>query len=210
VTGTAFYYTSGPYTVESSTGTSPNPWYYGFSQSTGGTNSSAIHQIAPLAKLEFTATGGTLTNAPFGVFHLFHFYPGSLINTSNSNTVPAAPFDTNQTNTSTNANAGGPARTLTAVSVVTGSNKLTVTVDNPHAIQVGDTLTIASMTGTPAANGTYTVSAVPDRLSFEVSLSGANGTYTGGTITHTPKYSKYRLWAAVRAEVAMRFVVSDN
>ncbi len=135
----------------------------------------------------------------------YNFYPGSL------RPGEAAPFNQNQEPNASNANAGGPPVTFNVVSVVTGTNKLTITVDNPHAIQVGETLTIAGMTGTPSANtSTATVTAQPDRTSFEIALSGATGTYSGGTVTHQPKYNKFRIWAAVSPDVSLRFIVSDR
>lgn len=66
------------------------------------------------------------------------------------------------------------------------------------------------MTGTPTANGTRIVTAQPDRTSFEVALAGAAGTYTGGTVTHQPKWNKFRIWAAVHPIVSLRFIVSDR
>ncbi len=135
----------------------------------------------------------------------YNFYPGSL------RPGEAAPFNQNQEPNASNANAGGPPVTFNVVSVVTGTNKLTITVNNPHAIQVGDTLTIAGMTGTPVANGTnLVVTGQPDRTSFEIALNGATGTYTGGTVTHQPKYNKFRIWAAVHPDVSLRFIVSDR
>ena len=151
--------------------------------------------------------GGMLQNHSIDTWCLmFNFYPGSL-----APGLPA-PFNQNQESTANNANAGGPPVTFNVVSVVTGDGKLTITVNNPHAIQVGDSLILASMTGTgtPTANGTRIVTAQPDRTSFEVALAGATGTYTGGTVTHQPKWNKFRIWVAVHPTVSLRFIVSDR
>jgi hypothetical protein len=136
----------------------------------------------------------------------YNFYPGSL------RPGEAAPFNQNQEPNASNANAGGYPQVLNVVSaVVSGTDRLTITVNNPHAIQVGDTLTIAGMTGTPAANGAnLVVTGQPDRYSFEIALNGAAGTYSGGTVTYQPKYNKFRIWAAVNPGISMRFIVSDR
>ena len=151
--------------------------------------------------------GGMLENHAIDSWcRMFNFYPGSL-----AAGLPA-PFNQNQESTANNANAGGPPVTFNVVSVVTGDGKLTITVNNPHAIQVGDSLILASMTGTgtPTANGTRIVTAQTDRTSFEVALAGATGTYTGGTVTHQPKWNKFRIWVAVHPTVSLRFIVSDR
>ncbi len=135
----------------------------------------------------------------------YNYYPGA------QRPGETAPFNQNQEPNASNANAGGHPQVLNVVSVVTGANKLTITLDNPHAIQVGDTLNIAGMTGTPAANGAnLVVTAQPDRYSFEIALTGATGAYSGGTVTHQPKYNKFRIWAAVHPDVSLRFIVSDR
>jgi len=150
--------------------------------------------------------GGAVTFSSIDDWCLFtNYYPGSL------RPGEVAPFNQNQEPNASNANAGGHPQVLNIVSVVTGANKLTITLDNPHAIQVGDTLNIAGMTGTPAANGSnLVVTAQPDRYSFEIALTGATGAYSGGTVTHQPKYNKFRIWAAVHPEVSLRFIVSDR
>jgi hypothetical protein len=135
----------------------------------------------------------------------YNFYPGTL------RPGETAPFNQNQEPNASNANAGGHPVTFNVTSVVTGANKLTITVDNPHAIQVGDILAISGMTGNPSANSTsHVVTAQPDRYTFEVALTGAAGTYSGGTVTHQPKYNKFRIWAAVHPDVSVRFIVSDR
>ncbi len=131
--------------------------------------------------------------------YFFHYYPGSMTPGNNS--------DLANISTATNF---GPAQSLRVSSVQTGTNKLTITTENPHTIGVGDSVTLASVTGTPTANGTFTVAAVPDRTSFEINLSGATGTYSGGTISHTLRYNKYRFWVAVHMSAAVRVIVSDK
>lgn len=152
-----------------------------------------------------TMAGGSANFAVVDNWLFFcNYYVGSL------RTGETAPFNQNQEPNASNANAAGYPQVLNVVSVVTGTNKLTITVDNPHAIQVGDTLTIAGMTGTPVANSTQTVTALPDRYSFEIALAGAAGTYSGGTVTHQPKYNKYRIFIAVHPDVSARFIVTDR
>ncbi len=145
-------------------------------------------------------TGASNTHYTMPVVIITHYYPGSLLNGG-----------TDQSNVSTNTSAGGPNQLHSVSSVVTGTNKLTITLPNAHVMQVGDTVVIAGMTGAPAANASYTVSAVPDRNRFEITLAGATGTYSGGTVTHTPRYYKYRLWVAVNtSNAAVRLTVSDK
>ena len=167
------------------------------------------HTTPPLAHLIARYIADGASTGPSGhtvhvpLISIFHYYPGSL-------STAISPFNVDQANVSTNTNAGGPAQTHSVASVVTGTNKLTITVPNPHVMQVGDAVVIAGMTGAPAANGSFTVSAVPDPTSFEITLNGAAGSYSGGTITHTPRYNKYRLWVAVCTAVAARVTVSDK
>jgi hypothetical protein len=116
--------------------------------------------------------------------------------------------DSNRENNASTAQ--GPAILMNITSIVTGTNKLTITVDNPHAIQVGNSVTLAGISGAPSALGTKTVTAQPDRTSFEVALTGAAGTYSGGTVSYVPSFNKYRIWAAVHPDVSARFIVSDR
>ncbi len=169
-------------------------------------------QNAIVFQSETTAATGANTNATTAAYmsvplvHFYHYYPGTLLSPSGGSTGPT--YST-QVNTTSNTNAGGAAQPYTVSSIVTGTNKLTVTVSNPHAMQVGDSVTLSGVTGAPAANGTFTVSAVPDRTSFEISLSGATGTYSGGTVSHQGRYNKFRIWAAVHSSVVARVTVSD-
>lgn len=59
-------------------------------------------------------------------------------------------------------------------------------------------------------NGGLKVTGVPDRMSFKVSLSGATGSYSGGTVKHQPVYNRYRIWAVVIGGISARLIVSDN
>lgn len=164
---------------------------------------------------------------------IFTYYPGP------ANTGAPSPYNVDQEPNASNANAGGPAVIFNVVSVVTGTGKLTITLDNPHAIQVGDYVEINGMTGTgiseamtasPRPNAVQTiggvaypprngaagnltgglqVTAVPDRMSFEIALSGATGVYSGGTVKHQPVYNRFRVWAVVIAGISARIIVSD-
>lgn len=135
---------------------------------------------------------------------VYAFFPGSLRSSN------PAPFNANQDPNASNLNNGGPAVTSNLGSIVAGANQLTFTLANPHPIQVGDSVTLAGITGAGNPNGTFTVTAVPDRLSFSVALAGATGAYTGGTVTHQPTYSKFRLWVAIHPDVSARVIVSDR
>jgi hypothetical protein len=129
----------------------------------------------------------------------FHtYYPGSLVSSA------PAPFNADQQPSASNSNAGGPAVTFKVLSVVAGEKKLTITLDNPHAIQIGDWVEINGMTGDgiteamtnspkPTAvetvnnvaypprdgkdgylRGGLKVTAKPSRTSFEIGLDAAN------------------------------------
>lgn len=143
--------------------------------------------------------------ATFGDWvRVYAFFPGSLRSSN------AAPFNVNQDPNASNLNNGGPAVTTNLASIVAGTNQLTFTLANPHPIQVGDSVTLADITGAGNPNGMFTATAVPDRLTFVVALAGATGTYTGGTVTHKPTYSKFRLWVAIHPDVSARVIVSDR
>jgi len=129
----------------------------------------------------------------------YNFYPGGLRS-----------GDSDRANSPGIAQGPADSTTLNITSIVTGANKLTITVDNPHALQVGDSVKLNNITGTPSATGTKTVTAQPDRTSFEVALTGASGTYSGGTVTYTPSFNRYRIWAAVHPSLSARFIVSDR
>ena len=142
----------------------------------------------------------TLTNNGNDWIRFYNYYPGGL-----------RTGDTDRQNTS-NVTTQGPTAgfQLNITSIVTGTNKLTITVDNAHAIQVGDSVTLAGISGSPSALGTKTVTAQPDRTSFEVALTGAAGSYSGGTVTYVPKFNALRIWAAVHPNISARFIVSDR
>jgi hypothetical protein len=142
----------------------------------------------------------------FGMFYIFNYYPGSI-----SGVPPAGLNVGADVNNGANIpNFSGPAMTHNVASVQAGTNKLTITLANPHVIQIGDTVVISGMTGTPAVNASYTVAALPSNNSFEIPAPGVVGPYTGGTITHTPTYNKYRFWVAVHNTYNARVIVSDK
>lgn len=135
---------------------------------------------------------------------VFSYFPGSRRSSN------PAPFNANQDPNASNLNNGGPPVTTALASIVAGPNQLTFTLANPHPIQVGDSVTLAGITGAGNPNGTFTVTDRPDRLTFSVALAGATGAYTGGTVTHQPTYNKFRLWVAVHPDVSARVIVSDR
>ncbi len=193
-------------TTLSGQGTTASPYSNASGGNFFGGTSTPLAMVAArwMGDGSFAGAAGITYTMPLII--ITHYYPGSLLPVQ-----VAAPFNADQANVSTNANAGGPTQTHTISSIATGTNKLTVTVPNPHVMQVGDTVVLASTTGVPAANGTFTITAVPDRTRFEITLTGATGTYTGGTATHTPRYNKYRLWVAVNTSAAgVRVIVSDK
>lgn len=151
--------------------------------------------------------GNDVTRTPDSWVRFYAYYPGSLRAGTAGN---VAPYNQNQHPNPTNAANSGPPINANVSSVVAGLGTLTVTLDNPHAIQVGNTVTIAGMTGAGTPNGTYTVTAVPHRTSFTVAFAAAAGAYTGGTVTYQPTYNKFRLWVAVHPDVSTRVIVSDR
>lgn len=151
--------------------------------------------------------GNDVTRTPDGWVRFYAYYPGSLRAGSAGN---VAPYNQNQHPNPTNTANSGPPITANVSAVVAGLGTLTVKLDNPHAIQVGNTVTITGMTGAATPNGTYTVTAVPHRTSFTVALAAASGAYTGGTVTYQPTYHKFRLWVAVHPDVSARVIVSDR
>ncbi len=139
----------------------------------------------------------------FPFLYVFSYFPGTLGGFS-------TPFTQNIPNSSTNVNAAGPAQALAIASIQTGVNKLTIFTTNSHIIQVGNTVVLSGVTGAPAVNASYPVTAVPTADSFEISVPGAAGPYTGGTITHTPSFNRYRFWVAVHTLYNARVTVSDK
>lgn len=182
-------------------------------QAGNGSGVFAVSNSMPLAAAvsvsSAVGTTGGLGTTPikdfvtYPLLYIFNYYPGGIL---------AATTLTNFDilNAATTTGSAGPAQTLTVSSFQVGTNKLTITVPNAHVVQVGDTVVLSGVTGTPAINASYTVSAVPSSTSFEIPATGATGPYTGGTITHTPTYNKFRLWVAVHSTVNARVIVSDK
>lgn len=173
---------------------------------------------------------GYADDASYG--RLYAAYPGSL-----ANKLPA-PWNANQTNQSSNANAGGPPILINIVSMTATGTTGVGRVRYGHAMYVGEKLRFQGLSGTPdlnaavvtsAANGAaavtpaadakeVTITAIPDRYSFEFTLPGgasAASTVTyGGTgiagaakVTHYPKANINRAWFATHPHVAHKFVV---
>ena len=173
---------------------------------------------------------GLADDASYG--RIYAAYPGSLTNRL------AAPWNANQTNQSGNANAGGPPILINIVSMTATGTKGVGRVRYGHAMYVGEKLRFQGLSGSPdlnaasvtsAANGSaaitpavdgkeVTITAIPDRYSFEFTLPGGASapstvTYTGtgnaGTakVTHYPKANINRAWFVTHPHVGHRFVV---
>ncbi len=151
-----------------------------------------------------SGNGDTIFESGDNWVSFYNFFPGSLRSGN------PAPFNANQDNNASNANAGGPPIANDVVSAAPGAGTLTVTLRFPHAIQVGDTVTIAGLSGAGDPSGDKVVTAIPDRSSFTIALAGAAGSYSGGTVTYKPTYNKFRIWAAVHPDVSARIIVSDR
>jgi hypothetical protein len=164
-----------------------------------GSVSSNTARLPPITISNLGSNFATMTNGAGDWIRFYNYYPGSLrsgdSNRENNASTPQGPLN---------------AITMNITSIVTGTNKLTITVDNAHAIQVGDTVTLAGITGSPSALGDRTVTAQPDRTSFEVELTAAAGLYAGGTVTFRPSFNRYRIWAAVNPDISARIIVSDR
>jgi hypothetical protein len=162
-------------------------------------------------------------------YRLYTFYPGVLAEGL------ASPFNRNQLQNASNVDAGGPTVEMNVNSVTAENGVVTVVTRTGHAIQVGNTVTLSGLTGTPDANKAVLVTAVPSRNSFQFSLSGASGTYSGGwnptldragfellptsgyrveagyaKVSYKPSYSKFRLWFAIHRNTSARIIVYDN
>jgi len=167
-------------------------------------------------------------------WRLYTFYPGSL------SSGLAAPFNQNQTTNASNVNTGGPRVEMNINSVSAENGVVTVVTRTGHAIQSGNTVTLSGITGAggaslPDPNGNRVVTAVPSRNSFQFTLSGASGSYTGGwtpefdsggferipaggyrvetgyaKVSYQPTYNKFRIWLAAHIHVSVRVIVYDN
>jgi len=173
---------------------------------------------------------GYSDNGDYG--SLYTAYPGS-----KCSKLPA-PWNANQTNQSSNSNAGGPPILINIVSMTATGTTGVGRVRYGHAMYVGEKLRFEGLSGSPdlnassvtsAANGSsamtptadtkeVTITAIPDRYSFEFTLPGGASasstvTYTGtgnaGTakVTHYPKANINRAWFATHGHVAHKFVV---
>lgn len=148
--------------------------------------------------------GDNIFESGHGWINFYNYYPG------HQRFGDPAPFNQNQDNNASNINAGGPPITTDIVSATPGSGTLTVVLRFPHAIQVGDTVTITGLSGAGDPTGDKVVTAIPDRSSFTIALAGAAGSYSGGTVTNKPTYNKFRIWAAIHTDVSARIIVSDR
>lgn len=198
--------------------------------------SGVTHNYFMLGQTDFSGDDAwrILGNSNDDWWKLYTFYPGSL-----STGLPA-PFNANQTNNASNVNTGGPRVEMNIVSVTAESGVVTVVTRTGHAIQTGNTVTLSGITGAgsaslPDPNGNRAVTAIPSRNSFQFSLAGANGSYSGGwtptldsagferlpdagyrvetgyaKVSYQPTYSKFRIWLAAHIHVSVRVIVYDN
>ena len=198
--------------------------------------SGVTHDYFMLGETTFGQNGDWryLGNSQDDWWRLYTYYPGAL--------APglAAPFNAHQPNNASNVNTGGSRVEMNIVSVSAENGVVTVVTRTGHAIQMGNTVTLSGITGAgsaslPNPNGNRTVTAVPSRSSFQFSLSGANGSYTGGwtptldgagferlpdagykvetgysKVSYQPTYSKFRIWLAAHVHVSVRVIVYDN
>ncbi len=165
----------------------------------------ASYQInGPRSQITWAATQLTHQWDTIPLFYIYSYYPGALLQGL------AAPYNTNIANVPGGTTSAGAPQTLSVTSIQTGVNRLTITVANTPAMQIGDNVTISGVTGAPAVNASYTVAAVPSPTTFEVTAANAAGPYSGGTITHTLTFNRYRLWVAVHALAHASVTVSDK
>ena len=162
-----------------------------------GSVGSNTARLPPITIADLGSNFATMTNSGSDWIRFYNYYPGALRS-------GGSPVENH------GGTPQGPAITMNITSIVTGTNKLTITVDNAHAIQVGDSVTLAGITGSPSALGERIVTAQPSRTSFEVELIGATGSYQNGTVTFTPSFNRYRMWVAVSPNVSARIIVSDR
>jgi hypothetical protein len=162
-------------------------------------------------------------------FYLYTFYPGA-----DSPGAPS-PFNRHQPQNASNVDAGGPTVEMNVNTVSAESGVVTVVTRTGHAIQVGNTVTLTGLTGTPNINKAVVVTAVPSRNSFQFSEAGASGSFTGGwtpqldsagferlpsggykvepgyaKVTYKPTYSRWRLWLLAHIHTSARVIVYDN
>jgi hypothetical protein len=166
--------------------------------------------------------------------HVTTFYPGAWASGAPS------PWNQHQPNNASNSNCGGPQVSMNINSITAENGVVTVVTRTGHAIQKNDTVALSGITGAggaslPDPNGNRVVTEVPSRNSFQFSLAGANGTYSGGwvpevdssgfeilpaggysvvsgyaQVAHKPTYSKFRIWFAVHRHTSTRIIVFDN
>lgn len=75
-----------------------------------------------------------------------------------------------------------PSLTLTSVNLTSVSASGVFTASAAHGLQVGDTVTVASVASGTSANGTWVVATVPSPTTFTVSGATAAGAGSGGTV----------------------------
>ena len=136
-------------------------------------------------------------------YRFYTFYPGSLCNSP-------APFNANQNHNASNANGNGPVQTMGITGVTSGGNVVTVSTSSAHVLEVGNSVTIAGVTG--VVDGVRTVTARTG-MSFQFNSTGPDATYAvtaSSTITYQPQFSKFMIWFAVHPNVSASVTVYDN
>ncbi len=95
----------------------------------------------------------------------------------------------------------GSAQATTAVSATAalgGLVEITYSAQTPHVLQTGDVVTIASVTGTTEANGTWVITVV-DATHFTIPVTFANAWVSGGTVQFTGSVATIAGTAVTRA-----------
>ena len=136
-------------------------------------------------------------------YRFYTFYPGSVCNSP-------APFNANQNHNASNANGNGPVQTMGITGVSSGGNVVTVLTSSAHVLEVGNSVTIAGVTG--VVDGVRTVTARTG-MSFQFNSTGPDTTYAvtaSSTITYQPQFSKFMIWFCVHPNVSASVTVYDN
>jgi hypothetical protein len=137
-------------------------------------------------------------------WRFYTFYPGSV------RPGEAAPYNANQNHNASNASANGPVQSMTLAAVTSSGNVVTVTTSTSHVMQVGNTVTIAGVTG--VVDGTRTVTARTNKT-FTFNSTGPDQSYAvsgSSTVTYQPTFSKFMIFFCVHPHVSASVTIYDN
>ena len=137
-------------------------------------------------------------------WRFYTFYPGSV------RAGEAAPYNANQNHNASNASANGPVQSMTLEAVTSSGNVVTVTTSTSHVMQVGNTVTIAGVTG--VVDGTRTVTARTNKT-FTFNSTGPDQSYAvsgSSTVTYQPTFSKFMIFFCVHPDVSASVTIYDN